>query len=213
MSLSADQTFRQGPPRPSSVLQPGLRALVPGEERYTVPGGGVIAVPVFAGDHLRVVDVEGMQACEIVTADAAGKVDLGILGARGDRDATGIKRALSSGSESARVARASLARRGIVLANARAVTLFGGASLPGVSAEFAVSRDGVLLVAAPAEPMEAGAQETPSRISASTVQRPRPISSAPANTSRSSTSPGANAPTSSVSQRGSSTRERNARST
>jgi aminomethyltransferase len=141
-------------------MLPGLRALVPGEERYTVPGGGVIAVPVFAGDHLRVVDVEGMQACEIVTADAAGKVDLGILGARGDRDATGIKRALSSGSESARVARASLARRGIVLANARAVTLFGGASRPGASAEFAVSRDGVLLVAAPAEPMEAGAQET-----------------------------------------------------
>lgn len=160
MSLSADQNFRQGPPRPSSVIQPGLRALLPGEERYTVAGGGVIAVAIFAGDHLRVVDVEGMQRCEIVAADAAGNLDPAILGARGDSDASGIKRALSSGSENARVARASLAWRGIDLANARAITLFGGESRSGASAEFAVSRDGLLLVAAPAAPMEAGAQTT-----------------------------------------------------
>ena len=141
-------------------MQPGLRALSPGEERYTVPGGGVIAVAVFAGDHLRIVDVEGMQLCEIVAADGAGKVDPGILGVRGDGDAGGVKRALSADHENARVARASLARRGIDLANARAIALFGGDSRPGASAEFAVSRDGLLLVAAPGAPMEAGGQET-----------------------------------------------------
>ncbi|MGD9502666.1 MAG: DUF1989 domain-containing protein [Methyloceanibacter sp.] len=160
MSLSADQTFRPGPPRPSLVLQPGLRALGPGEERYTVPGGGVIAVPVFAGDRVRVVDLEGMQVCELAAADAEGRLDLTVLGASGGSDAIGLKRALSADDESARIVRTGLARRGIDLASARAVTLFGGESRPGESAEFTVTRNGLLLAAAPAEAMEAGAQAT-----------------------------------------------------
>ncbi len=125
-----------------------------------MPGGGVIAVPIGAGDRLRVVDVEGMQACELVAVDEAGIVDPAILGARGDRDATGLERSLSADSESARSARAGLKRRGIELADARAITLFGGDSRAGSAAEFAVSRDGLLLVAAPGAPMEAGAQAT-----------------------------------------------------
>jgi aminomethyltransferase len=159
-STVSTQTITPGPPRPSVILQPGLRVLAPGEERYTVPGGGVIAVPVHAGDRVRIVDVEGMQACEIVAADAAGAIDPGILGARGDGDAGGIKRILSGGDESARLVRAGLERRGIDLAEALAISLFGGESRPGDSAEFAVSRDGVLIVAAPGGWMEAGAQDT-----------------------------------------------------
>jgi aminomethyltransferase len=137
-----------------------MAALAPGEERYTVPGGGVIAVPVHAGDHVGAVDVEGMQRCEMVAADAAGAIDPGILGARGDSDASGLKQVLSGDSESARFVRSALERRGIDLATARAVTLFGGDSRPGDAGEFAVSRDGLLIVAAPGVPMEAGAQDT-----------------------------------------------------
>jgi glycine cleavage system T protein (aminomethyltransferase) len=69
------QTFKQGPPKPSVVITPGMFSLTPGEERYTVPGGGAIAVPIDAGDHLRVVDLEGMQVCELVAADASGVID------------------------------------------------------------------------------------------------------------------------------------------
>jgi aminomethyltransferase len=145
-------------------MQPGLHALAPGEERYTVPGGGVIAVPIMAGDQVHIIDVEGMQACELVAVDDAGIVDPAILGARDDRDAIGLKRSLSADSESARSARAGIERRGIDLARARAVTLFGGDSRAGSAAEFTVSRDGLLLVAAPGAPMEAGAQETPTPI-------------------------------------------------
>jgi aminomethyltransferase len=160
MSLSADQNFRHGPPRPSVVIEPGLRALALGEERYTVPGGGVIAVPIHPGDRVRLVDVEGMQACELVAADSAGGVDPAILGARGDGDAGGLKQILSENSESARTVRSGLERRGIDLAKARAVTLFGKDSRPGATGEFTVSRDGLLIVAAPGVPMEAGAQDT-----------------------------------------------------
>jgi aminomethyltransferase len=158
--FSSDQIFRQGPPRPSSVRLPGLLALAPGEERYTVPGGGAIAVPIHVGDHLRVVDVEGMQACELVAADASGVLDPSILGVRGDSDASGLKRILSGEGESARSVRSGLERRGIDLSKARAVTLFGGDTRPGTSSEFTVSRDGFLVVAAPSGTMDVGAQDT-----------------------------------------------------
>jgi len=137
-----------------------MRSLAPGEERYTVPGGGVIAVPIHSGDRLRLVDVEGMQACELVAADAAGVIDPACLGARGSGDASGLKQILSGMSESARSVRAGLERRGIDFAHARAVTLFGGDSRPGESGEFTVTRDGLLVVAAPGTAMEAGAQNT-----------------------------------------------------
>jgi aminomethyltransferase len=141
-------------------MRPGMPALASGEERYTVRGGGAIAVSIHAGDRVRVVDVEGMQRCEIVAADAAGVVDPAILGARGDSDASGLKQILSTDSENVRSVRSGLERRGINLAAARAVTLFGGESRPGDAGEFTVSRDGLLIVAAPGAPMAVGSQDT-----------------------------------------------------
>jgi aminomethyltransferase len=137
-----------------------MRALAPGEERYTVPGGGAIAVPIYTGDRIRVVDVEGMQRCEMVAADASGAIDASIIGARGDSDAGGLKRILSGNNESARSVRAGIERRGVDLATARAVTVFGGESRPGDTSEFTVSRDGVLIVGAPGEAMAADSQAT-----------------------------------------------------
>jgi aminomethyltransferase len=160
LTLVSDQIVRPGPPRPSVIIRPGMRALTAGEERYTVPGGGVIAVPIHAGDRLRLIDVEGLQRCELVAVDAAGLADPGMLGVFGDGDARGLKQILSGDAESARMVRARLERRGIALAAARAVVLFGGESRAGDTAEFTVSRDGLLIVAAPGEAMAAGAQNT-----------------------------------------------------
>ena len=112
-------------------------------------------MPIHAGDRLRLVDIEGMQPCELVAADQGGAIDPAILGVPGDGDARGLKRILSGNSESARSVRAGLERRGIDLSRARAVTLFGGESRPGIAAEFTVARDGVLVVAAPGGAMEA----------------------------------------------------------
>jgi len=54
-----------GFPRPSAILRPGLRALAPGAERYLVRGGGSLTVRVRAGDRVKVVDLEGLQSCEL----------------------------------------------------------------------------------------------------------------------------------------------------
>lgn len=137
-----------------------MPALAPGEERYSAPGGGAIVFPIYAGDTVRVVDVEGMQRCELVAIDATGAFDPGILGARGDSDASGLKQILSTGGGSALTLRSGLERRGIDLAAARATTLFGGDSRAGDSVAFTVSRDGLLIVAAPGAPMAADAQDT-----------------------------------------------------
>ena len=152
-----------------------MPALAPGEERYTVPGGGAIAVAIHAGDRVRLVDVEGMQRCELVAADVAGIVDPGILGARGDGDAAGLRQILSGDEESARSVRSGLERRGIDLAAARAITLFGGDSRPGSTAEFAVSRDGLLIAGATGAPMDVGAQDTATPIRL-LIQRSRILS-------------------------------------
>ena len=64
LEVAGSQIVRPGPPQPSIILRPGIRALAAGEERYTVPGAGVIAIAIHAGDHVRLVDVEGMQRCE-----------------------------------------------------------------------------------------------------------------------------------------------------
>lgn len=160
LKVDSDQIVRLGPPRPSVIMRPGIPTLAPGEERYTVPGGGAIAVPIHAGDRVRVVDVEGMQLCEMVAADAMGAIDASIIGARGDSDAGGLKRVLSGNNESARSVRAGIERRGVDLAAAGAVTLFGGESRPGDTSEFTVSRDGVLIVGAPGGAMAADSQAT-----------------------------------------------------
>ena len=160
LKVDSDQIVRLGPPRPSVILRPGIPTLAPGEERYTVPGGGAIAVPIHAGDRVRVVDVEGMQLCEMVAADAMGAIDASIIGARGDSDAGGLKRVLSGNNESARSVRAGIERRGVDLAAAGAVTLFGGESRPGDTSEFTVSRDGVLIVGSPGGAMAADSQAT-----------------------------------------------------
>ena len=200
-----------------------------------MPGGGAIALPIHTGDIVRLVDVEGMQRCEMVCADAAGAIDPAMLGVRGNSDASGLKQILSGKGESARLVRAGLERRGIDLSNARSITLFGGESRPGDSGEFTASRDGLLIVAAPGAPMDARKiRRRPSgftsyaagfarrmkcicpspspilfRISALTGRRPRPMWYAPANIFRSSTSPAANAQTSSAFQRADSTRDWN----
>jgi aminomethyltransferase len=152
-----------GPPRPSRILTPASLSLHPGRERYEVPGAGALLVRLGAGDRLTVTNAEGGQPCELVAADAKGKIDAGILGVPANSDASGLKALLAGGSGQGSGLgglRLGIDRRGIDLSQAGAVGLFGAETPPGSAESFAVTRDGVLIIAAPSAPMEPGGQGT-----------------------------------------------------
>lgn len=166
---------RPGPPRASAVRRIGDRP--PGQERYEVPGGGAILVSVAAGDRLTVVDTQGAQRAEILAAGTNGRIDAGILGARSDCPADGLKALLTSQSDGMVRLRGGLATRAIDVAQAGAIGLFGVGSKAGDSAEFTAQQDGTVIIAAPGGVMDFDRQDTatPLRVTVrrSTLQRAR----------------------------------------
>ncbi len=147
-------------PRASLILRPGIRVLGADTERYPVPGGGSVTVPVSAGDKVTLTDIEGLQPCELVFAFSDGRIDTAGLGTRSNGPADGLKSILQQDHESAVRTRSALKRRGIDLSQAPAIHLFGGESRPGEKARFTVMADGLLIVAAPTSPMAPDSQET-----------------------------------------------------
>lgn len=144
----------------SRILRPGL-PVKPGTQRYTIQGGGSTVVPISVGDEITVANLEGSQLAEIVAIDSKGKIDLGVIGTKSNGTATGIQSILGDdSSQSAKQARASLERRGVDLAKSPAIQLFDSSTPAGVSEKFKVQRDGLLVVAAPGEAMDAHGQNT-----------------------------------------------------
>ncbi|MCP5083521.1 MAG: DUF1989 domain-containing protein [Alphaproteobacteria bacterium] len=161
LDLAKTDTSPSGPPRPSTILWPGIRSLPKGVERYLVEAGGSVVVAVEPGDEIAVVDVEGGQACELVAADAGGKVDTtATLGAAADSEADGVKEILAGDGFSAGRTRAALKRRNIDLGTAKAIRVFGTSSRPGDRADFVAVQAGTLIVAAPGGVMDFDRQNT-----------------------------------------------------
>ncbi len=156
--------FRSGPPTPSRILRPHAFGLPTGVERYEVPGAGGILIPVGPGDRITVENTEGGQPCELVAA-ANGVVDIDILGTTANSDASGLKALLANPTGPGLAGlRLGIERRGIALTNARALRLFGADTPAGGSETFTASREGVLIIAAPAVAMDPGAQNTATRL-------------------------------------------------
>ncbi len=148
------------PPQPSRILQPGMRVLPPGLERYRVRGAGTVVIRVVAGDRVSLVDVEGRQPCEVTFIDKIGRFDAHGLGAAFTSQAEGLKAILSSNDDSAGRTLAALKRRGADLAQAGALRLFGTHSTPGSQVDLTIADDGLLMVGAPGEAMDPGQQDT-----------------------------------------------------
>jgi hypothetical protein len=85
-------------------------------------------ISVAAGDRITVTDVEGLQACEVVTADSRGRIAPSMLGVESNCTADGLKSVLAVATQDAVALRRGIARRGIDLAKARSVRLFGAGS-------------------------------------------------------------------------------------
>jgi len=161
------------------LLEPGLRLLPPGTERYRVRGGGAMVVPVGAGDTLELIDPEGRQPGELTIFGPAGVNDCDILGARSTGPSSAMAAILSSDDEDARAVASALKRRGIDAAKAQAVHVFGPDARPGEHATFSAEQQSICIVAAPGGPMRVDQQDPPTdlivfvrRASASNIETP-----------------------------------------
>lgn len=150
---------RRGPPRPSAIIRPDGLASQAGRERYTVVGGGAILIEVDAGDTITICNSEGGQACELVPV-ADGRHAPDMLGAPANSSADGLKALLVEGGESLRGFRARIERRGIDLAEAKAVRIFGSTTPAGTEENLTAQRKGSLIIAAPGGPMPVDGHDT-----------------------------------------------------
>ena len=131
------------------VMEPGLRLLPPGVERHSVRGGGVTALWLRAGDKLKVIDPQGLQACELALFDSAGNATPASLGANQQYPMHGIATALSANTPDAQRVAKALDESHIKYTTAAGFRLFGVDSPAGASEEFTASADGTCIVAAP----------------------------------------------------------------
>ncbi|WP_415402314.1 DUF1989 domain-containing protein [Tateyamaria sp. SN3-11] len=151
---------KPGPPRPSQIIQPAQFSMPPGTERYVVQGGGAVLIPVEAGDYVTVINDEGGQVCELVSADDQGRVADSILDRVADATADGLRALLAGTDHSLRGLCMGLDARKIDLATARAVRLFSTDTSAKAEEAMRVTRDGTLIIAAPGGAMDAEAQDT-----------------------------------------------------
>ena len=77
-------------PQPSIIQRPGILTLPDDLERYVVSPGGSVIVEIEGGDTITVLDVEGLQPCELVTAASNGRIDATLLDRKPDADADGF---------------------------------------------------------------------------------------------------------------------------
>ncbi len=154
------QLSRSIAPAASRILRPGDRQLPRGVERHVIKGQGSLVVPVVAGDHLQLTNIEGGQPAEILFCDALGKFDTGSLGLKPNGTGEGLKTILASAALDATRSRKALQSRGIDLGQASSINLFGHSGRAGEHASFTAGRDGFLIVVAPAAVMSVDRNDT-----------------------------------------------------
>ncbi|MCF6386836.1 aminomethyltransferase family protein [Mycobacterium sp. MBM] len=144
-------------------------------ERFRVAPGAVIALTVTGGDRFDVIDRHGRQPVEmtVLAADPCA-----VRGSAPDSPATVLRNLMAGPDENGYAAGRILAllSRHVDQDEARATRLFDAESAAGSRLGFTVDGDAVVLIAAPAEPMDLSDTEpTPPSEVMVEVHRARPI--------------------------------------
>lgn len=143
-------------------------------ERFRVAPGAVIAVTVTGGDRFEVIDRYGRQPVEMTVLAADPRA---VCPSAPDSPATVLRSLVAGPDENGYAAGRILAllSRHVDQDRARATRLFGTDSAAGSRLGFAVDGDAVVLIAAPAEPMDISVAEPnpPSEVMVD-VHRARP---------------------------------------
>jgi len=146
------------------VLTPGTPILPHGVERHPVPGGGSRSVAIHTGDEISLLNVDGQQVAEFVFFTPDGNSDPQRLGAKENGTPTGIQNTLAHGGSSGQRVLAALKAARFDLGVAAAVRVFNEATAAGELQTYYADCDGLLVVAAPAEPMQPDQQNAPTEL-------------------------------------------------
>jgi aminomethyltransferase len=136
---------------PASFLESARRV-----RSMRVPGGGMIAVGVRAGDELRIVDPEGLQP-GLLYAISEKEGAQAVIPAFDQHGAPTLDMALAAAKDGKPAAANAVATRGIAAEDVRGARLLGQEA-PGAEVRFDIRANGLLLVFAPGEDMAPDAQ-------------------------------------------------------
>ena len=125
-------------------------------ESRRVPALGLLALPVFCGDEVEIVDPEGLQVAHVAGFNQEGKSITAALGIAGASMIDGVRMAqcLLNDRPDARQLAKKLREHGIDLAASPVAELLSGETRPGNAASFICQADALCLICAPGEDME-----------------------------------------------------------
>ena len=152
-------------PRISRPHEPGLFARAPNLERYRVAGGGLTLIALQPGDSLQVIDLEGLQPCELLALDTRGRSALTDWGLQASASGIYLHTRLREATLQARRIVQALDKRGIDPQNLSHAALLWGADSPaGHNRCFIADAERLVIIAAPAEPTAVDRQYRPSEL-------------------------------------------------
>ncbi|MBT6240431.1 MAG: DUF1989 domain-containing protein [Rhodospirillaceae bacterium] len=138
------------------ILRPGVQTLEPGVERFRVRGGGSLTVQVFAGDRLRIIDIEGRQPAEILVL-GKDRGDSSVLGTSASEPSPWFRKIIASSEGMGK----EMAHLGVSQVDLSTVHLFGHESGANEEMSFMLEMDGVAVIATPDQAMTPGEQTPP----------------------------------------------------
>ncbi|PPR46619.1 MAG: Aminomethyltransferase [Alphaproteobacteria bacterium MarineAlpha5_Bin9] len=138
--------------RKSNPYQVGKTSLKNSEERYISKSLGLVGINIQKGDEISIKNIEGMQACEIVSFDINGMDNLGIIGKQKNSDASFIKKILKS-SNNNKILISKLQKIKIDLHNFNSYNFFDQKTKAGEIENFTVHENGFIIVSSPGESM------------------------------------------------------------
>ena len=155
----ADKTLASGA---SGILRPGINSLPDGLERYPLQAGGMIVLDLKPGDEIKVIDPEGLQACEVAVFDRNGASQASALnsGCREIKD-NNIGQLLSASTENIRSINSALKTRNINTSNITALAFLEGQTRAQHSHSCVSDTELTCVIAAPAVDMPVDEQIPP----------------------------------------------------
>lgn len=135
-------------------------------ERRRVPACGMLALPLFCGDEVEIVDPQGLQVALVAAFDASGAACTSALGVTSNTAGARMAECLArdSARDDAARLRKKLREHRIDLSAARACELLGGETHAGASAKFICERDALGLFCAPGEEMKVDRGDAPAEL-------------------------------------------------